>query len=395
MYTPPTVEELRPPERTLVGPGPSAIHPRVYRAMTTPVTGHLDDFYVEVMNDVQALLRYVFQTENEHTFAVSGPGSAAMEAAFVNLVEPGETVLVPGNGYFGDRMGTIVERAGGEAVSVDAPWGAALEPATVEAAVEEHDPAVIGITHGETSTGVRQPAVDDITRIAHDHDAYVVLDAVATLGGVELYTDEWDVDVVYAGSQKCLSAPPGASPVTMSDRAVEKVRTRDAPVESWYLDLENLWSYWGPDPGYHYTDSISTTYALREALRIVAEVGLDAYWDRHRRVSTAMKEGLEAMGLSLAVDESCWLRTLSPVGVPAGVDPGQVTSRLKSEYGIEIVGGLGETEGEILRVGCMGHSARAKNAVYLVSSLGSVLAEHGVEVDVEAGIDATRRTLEG
>jgi len=290
-------------------------------------------------------------------------------------------------------MGQVAARAGGEVRKVEAPWGEPLDPADVEAAFEEHRPAVFGFVHGETSTGVRQPDVAELTRIAHDHDAYAVADTVASLGGVEFHTDEWGVDVVYSGSQKCLSAPPGASPITVSDRAMEKVRSRETPVRSWYLDLEGVWEYWGDERAYHHTGPVSTTYALRESLRMLAEEGIEETWARHRRVAGAMKAGVEAMGLSLNVSEENWLPTLNPVSVPEGVDDGRVISRLLSEHGIEIVGGLGDLSGEIFRVGCMGHSARPAKAAGFVSAFGSVLADEGADVDVEAGAAATARAL--
>jgi len=389
----PEVGELVPPDRTLMGPGPVDVHPRVLRAMATPLVGYLDDYYVEVMDDVQELLRYVFRTDNEHTLVVSGTGSAAMETAFTNLLEPGETVLVPSNGYFGDRMGQVAARAGAEVVTVDAPWGEPLDPADVEAAFEEHQPTVFGFVHGETSTGVRQPDVPELTSIAHDHDAYVVADTVPTLGGVEFRTDEWDLDVVYTGSQKCLSAPPGVAPITFNDRAVEKVRGRETPVRSWYLDLEGTWEYWGEERSYHHTGPASMIYALREALRLIAEESIDETWARHRRVAGALEAGVEAMGLPLAVAEDHWMPTLNPVPVPEGVDDGVVIDRLMDEHGIEIVGGLGPLGGEIFRVGCMGHSARPAKVAGFVNAFGSVLADEGADVDPEAGAVATSRAL--
>ena len=387
------IDELVPPDRTLLGPGPSDAHPRVLKAMATPFVGYLDDYYVEVMDDVQELLRMLFRTDNECTFAVSGTGSAAMETAFANLVEPGETVLVPSNGYFGDRMGQIAERAGGEVVTVDAPWGEPLDPDDVAAAFDRHDPAVFGFVHGETSTGARQTQIPELTRIAHDHDAYVIADTVASLGGVEFRTDEWDVDVVYSGSQKCLSAPPGSSPITFNDRAVEKVTSREEPVRSWYLDLEGVWEYWGEERNYHHTGPTATTYALREALRMVEEEGLEERWARHRRVAGALKAGVEAMGLPLNVDDDHWLPTLNPVQVPDGVDDGRVIDRLMDEHGIEIVGGLGALSGDIFRVGCMGNSARPENVTHFIAAFGSVLEAEGADVDPDAGAVATARAL--
>ncbi|MGM0604293.1 MAG: pyridoxal-phosphate-dependent aminotransferase family protein [Halobacteriota archaeon] len=393
MVEKPDLGEHVPPDRTLLGPGPSNVHPRVYQAMSNTVVGYLDDSYVDVMDDVQAGLRYTFQTDNEHTFAVSGTGSAAMETAIANLVEPGETVLVPSNGYFGQRMGQIATRAGGEVVTVDAPWGRPLDPATVADAFETHQPDVFGFVHGETSTGVRQTNIPELTRIAHDHDAYVIADTVASLGGAEFRADEWNLDVVYSGSQKCLSAPPGASPITFDERAVEKIRSREDPVRSWYLDFEGVWEYWSDDRNYHHTGPISTMYALRESLRMVTEEGIEAMWDRHANVAGALKAGLEAMGAPLYVDDEYWLPTLNPVVVPDGVDDAAVIDRLMADHGIEIVGGLGALGGEIFRVGCMGHSARPANVTHFLSAFGSVLSEMGADVDVGAGAAAASDRL--
>ncbi|MFT4891592.1 MAG: alanine-glyoxylate transaminase/serine-glyoxylate transaminase/serine-pyruvate transaminase [Halobacteriales archaeon] len=376
-----------------MGPGPSEVPPRVLRAMATPMVGYLDPSFVEIMDDVQALLRYLFRTDNEVTFPVSGTGTAAMEAAFANLVEPGDTALVPNNGYFGQRMGEIVERAGGEVATVDAPWGQPLDPADVAEAMAEHDPDVFGFVHGETSTGVKQTAIPELTDIAHDHDALVIADTVASLGGVEFRTDEWDVDVVYSGSQKCLSAPPGASPITLNEAAMEKVRSRDEPPRSWYLDLSLIEHYWDDERDYHHTGPMTNVYALREALRIVAEEGIEERWDRHRRVAGALVSGLEAMGLELLADEDFWLPSLNAVRVPNGVDDGQVIDHLLSEYDIEIVGGLGDLSGEIFRIGAMGYSARPETVAYLLSALGEALETAGADVDREAGLAAASREL--
>ena len=389
----PEIDELVPPDRTLLGPGPSDVHPRVLRAMATPLVGYLDDYYVEVMDDVQELLQYLFRTDNEYTLAVSGTGSAAMETALSNLLEPGETVLVPSNGYFGQRMGQVAERAGADVVTVDAPWGEPLDAAAVEQAFDEHQPTVFGFVHGETSTGVRQRNIDELVDVAHAHDAYVVADTVASLGGVEFHTDAWGVDVVYSGSQKCLSAPPGASPITFSDRAMEKVRSRETAVRSWYLDLTDVWEYWGDERNYHHTGPISTMYALREALRMVAEEGIENRWARHRHVAGALKRGVEAMGVPLSVSDDDWLPTLNAVSVPAGVDDGVVIQRLLDEHGIEIVGGLGALSGEIFRVGCMGHSARPANVTSFIAAFGSVLEDEGADVDAGAGAAAASAAL--
>ena len=385
----PEVGELTPPDRTLMGPGPSDVHPRVRRAMTTPLVGHLDPAFVDLMDEVQELLRYAFRTDNKWTIPISGTGSAAMEAAIGNLVEPDDTVLVPGNGYFGGRMASMVERAGGEVVEVDAPWGEPLDVDDVRAAFDSHDPDLLAFVHGETSTGVLQPNVPELTELAHDNDALTIVDAVTTLGGVELRVDDWDVDVAYSAAQKCLSAPPGASPLTLNERAMAKIEERDATVRSWYLDLSMLADYWGEERAYHHTAPITNVYALREALRLAAEEGIEARWERHEHVAGALRAGVEAMGLDLA--STSWLPSLNTVRLPAGVDDGAVIEGLLDGYDIEVAGGLGDLSGEVLRVGCMGHSARPANVLALLAALGNVL--EGEEIDADAGLAAARERL--
>ena len=374
---PPSVGELTPPDRTLMGPGPSDVHPRVLRAMSTPLVGHLDPSFVEIMNEVQELLRYTFRTDNRWTIPVSGTGSASMEAAIGNLVEPGDTMLVPTNGYFGGRMKSMAERAGGEVVTVDAPWGEPLDPVDVERAFDEHQPDVFGFVHAETSTGVLQPDVDELTDIAHAHDAFVIADCVTSLGGVEMRVDEWDVDVAYSGPQKCLSCPPGASPLTLNDRAMDKVLDREERPRSWYLDLSLLEGYWGDDRSYHHTAPISNVYALREALRLVAEEGIEQRWTRHRDVAGELKAGLRDRGLELNAPDDYWLPSLNAVRVPNGIDDGAVIDHLLSEYDLEIASGLGDLEGDIWRIGCMGYSARPKNVEYVLAALDDALAAQG------------------
>jgi alanine-glyoxylate transaminase/serine-glyoxylate transaminase/serine-pyruvate transaminase len=389
----PNVGELTPPDRTLMGPGPSEVHPRVLRAMSTPPVGHLDPSFVEIMDEVQELLRYTFRTDNQWTIPVSGTGSASMEAAFANLVEPGDTVLVPTNGYFGGRMASMAERAGGDVVGVEAPWGEPLDPASVADACETHDPDVFGFVHAETSTGVKQPDVPDLTDIAHDHGAYVIADTVTSLGGVEIRVDDWGIDAAYAGPQKCLSCPPGASPLTLNDRAMEKVLSRKTEARSWYLDLSLLEGYWGEDRSYHHTAPITNVYALREALRLVAEEGIEERWARHREVAGALKAGVEAMGMEMNADDDYWLPSLNAVRVPDGVTDADVIEYLLAEYDIEIASGLGALEGEIFRIGCMGYSARSETVAYLLSALGDALTAAGTDVDVEAGVAATSENL--
>ena len=373
----PKTDELTPPTRTLMGPGPSDVHPRVRRAMSTPLVGHLDPSFVDLMDEVQELLRYTFRTDNQWTIPVSGTGSAAMEAAVCNLVEPGETVLVPTNGYFGDRMADMAERAGGRVVTVDAPWGRPLDPADVQDAFDTHQPDVFGFVHAETSTGVRQPSVPELTGIAHSHDAYVIADTVTSLGGVELRIDDWGVDAVYSAGQKCLSCPPGASPLTLSDRAMEKVLARETDPRSWYLDLSLLEGYWGDERAYHHTAPVTNVYALRESLRLVEEEGIEQRWARHREVASGLVEGLAELGLERYAEESFWLPSLTTVRVPDGVEDTAITGRLLEEHGIEIATGLGDLAGEVLRVGCMGHSARRGKVAALLDALEETLEHHG------------------
>ncbi|EMA54463.1 pyridoxal-phosphate-dependent aminotransferase family protein [Halococcus thailandensis] len=386
----PAVGELTPPNRTLMGPGPSDVHPRVRRAMTTPLVGHLDPAFVDLMDEVQELLRYVFRTDNEWTVPISGTGSAAMEAAIANLTEPGDTVVVPGNGYFGGRMASMVERVGGETVTVDAPWGEPLDIDDVRAAFDAHDPDLLAFVHGETSTGVLQPDVPALTELAHDNDALTIVDAVTTFGGVELKVDEWEVDAAYSAAQKCLSAPPGASPLTLGERAMAKIEGRESPVNSWYLDLTELTDYWGEERAYHHTAPITNVYALREALRLAAEEGIEARWERHERVANGLRAGIEAMGLELA--STSWLPSLNTVRLPADIEDSTVTDELLDGYDIEVAGGLGDLSGEILRIGCMGHSARRSNVLSVLGALGDVLGESD-GIDADAGLAAARKEL--
>ncbi|WP_290814980.1 alanine--glyoxylate aminotransferase family protein [Halovivax sp.] len=389
----PDVTELTPPDRTLMGPGPSDVHPRVLGAMSTPLVGHLDPSFVEIMNEVQELLRYAFRTDNRWTIPVSGTGSAAMEAAIGNVVEPGETMLVPTNGYFGGRMASMARRAGGEVVEVDAPWGEPLDPADVEDALSTHEPDVFGFVHAETSTGVLQPDVPALTEAAHDSGALVIADTVTSLGGVELRVDEWGIDVAYSGPQKCLSCPPGASPLTLSDEAMEKVLAREELPRSWYLDLSLLEGYWGDERSYHHTAPITNVYAIREALRLVAEEGIEARWARHERLARALKAGVEGMGLEMNAPDEYWLPSLNAVRVPDGVDDGSVCAELLDRYDLEIAGGLGDLSGEIFRIGCMGYSARPKNVIFAVTALGDVLESMGADVDPDAGVREARAAL--
>ncbi|MFB6268561.1 MAG: alanine--glyoxylate aminotransferase family protein [Halobacterium sp.] len=390
----PDVGELTPPQRTLMGPGPSPVHPRVLKAMSTPLVGHLDPSFIDIMDETQELLRYAFRTDNEWTIPVSGTGSAAMEAAIGNLVEPGDTFLAPTNGYFGDRMAEMARRAGGDVVRVGAPWGEPLRPGDVADAFDEFQPDVFGFVHAETSTGAKQTNVSELTDIAHEHDALVVADTVTSIGGVELKVDEWGIDVAYAGPQKCLSCPPGASPLTLNDDAMHKVLSREEESRSWYLDLSLLEGYWGDERAYHHTAPVSNVYALREALRLVAEEGIEERWARHRRVAGALKAGVEAMGLGLNPEDDYWLPSLNAVRVPDGVDDGDVIDYVLEHYDLEIASGLGDLAGDVFRIGCMGHGARPENVTLVVAALADAFDALGADVDADAGLAATRESLQ-
>jgi alanine-glyoxylate transaminase/serine-glyoxylate transaminase/serine-pyruvate transaminase len=383
-----STDELRPPDRLLMGPGPSETHPRILRAFGTPPVGHLDPAFVEVMDDTQELLQAAMRTDNEWTIPVSGTGSAAMEAAIGNLVEPGDTALVPDNGYFGGRMAEMVRRAGGEPVAIETPWGEPLDPDDVREACAEHDPDLVGVVHAETSTGVLQPSMSEITAAAHDHGALVVADCVTSLGGVEFRMDEWGIDAAYSAGQKCLSCPPGASPLSVNAEAMAKITDREEPVRSWYLDLSLLEEYWGDERAYHHTAPVNNVYALREALRLVAEEGLEERWDRHARISAALRKGLWALGLEPVVAPSARLPSLTTARLPGGLTPGDVVATMRDEYDVEIATGLGAFADEAIRVGCMGHGARRGPILETLGALGETLSGHGIDVDAGDGVAA-------
>ncbi|HLT58102.1 MAG: alanine--glyoxylate aminotransferase family protein [Limnochordales bacterium] len=383
------IGELRPGERVLMGPGPSALDPRVLRALATPVVGHLDPDFLAIMNDTRALIRSAFATDNELTVAMSGTGSAGMETCLVNLLEPGDRALVCVNGAFGQRMVDIVERTGAEAVVVRAPWGRVIDPADVEAALKQGGIKLVALVHVETSTGVWQP-VEDIAALARAHDALVVLDAVSSLGGVPVPVDQWQVDAAYSGSQKCLGAPPGLAPVTMSPRAREAIGRRRTKVQSWYLDLTMIENYWGEARAYHHTAPISMVYALREALRIAVDEGWEARWQRHLRLGRALQAGLEAMGLSLVAEENHRAPMVTAVHVPDGVNEAQVRRHLLAEYGLEIAGGLGEFKGRALRIGLMGYSCQWRNVVLCLTALSDALQAQGYKASVDDALAAAQ-----
>lgn len=379
--------ELNPTPRVLLGPGPSGVDPRVLRAMATPLVGHLDPDFLTIMNETMELLREVFQTKNQLTIPMSGTGSAGMETVLVNLLEPGDTAVICINGLFGERMADIAGRCGAGVIRVEGEWGKIIEPEKVEAALKGKNVKLVGIVHAETSTGVLQP-LEEISKIAKENGALFVVDTVTSLGGVEVKVDEWGIDASYSGTQKCLSCPPGLSPVTFSSRAVEVLSNRKTKVQSWYLDLTMIQNYWGKERFYHHTAPISMNYALREALRIIHEEGLAARFARHKLNSDAFIAGVEAMGLKMVAQEGHRLPSLNVVGIPEGVDDAAVRRMLLNEFNIEIGGGLGIFKGKVWRVGLMGYSSTKSNVMLLLSALEAALKSQGYKVREGAGIAA-------
>ncbi len=377
---------LNPGRRILMGPGPSDMHPRVYQAMGAPLTGHLDPYFIQVMDDTKSLLRYVFQTENEMTFPISATGSAGMETCISNLVEPGDEVLVCVGGVFGDRMAQMVERHGGRLVRLAGEPGRPFTPEQVKRALDGCRPRLVGMVHAETSTGVLQP-LEEITRIVHEHDALMLVDTVASLGGTPVKVDEWGIDICYTGSQKCLSAPPGLSPVTLNDRACAAIAARKTPVDSWYLDLSLINTYWNGDRVYHHTAPVNLIYALREALVLIHEEGLANGHARHALNYEAFKAGIDAMGLGFFVDAPHRAPTINPVLAPEGVDEAAVRRRLLEEYGIELGGGLGALKGKAWRVGLMGQSSHQDHVLLCLGALEQTLRTEGYEVS-DSGVTA-------
>jgi len=386
-------KSFHPPQRTLMGPGPSDVSPRVLEAMARPTLGHLDPVFVAFMDELKELLQYAFRTSNRLTMPVSGPGSAGMEACFVNLVQPGDTVVVCQNGVFGGRMRENVVRCGATAVMVEDAWGDPVDPAKVEAALDAHPEAsLVAFVHAETSTGARSDA-EALIRIAHRHDCLAVVDAVTSLGGIPLEVDGWGADAVYSGSQKCLSCTPGLSPVTFGERAVERIRGRTRPIQSWFLDTNLVMGYWGSGGkrSYHHTAPVNALYALHEALVILAEEGIEQSWARHRRNHEALKAGLEALGLELAVAEPHRLPQLNAVRVPEGVDDARARGRLLSEHGIEIGAGLGDLAGKVWRIGLMGHSSNPTNVLRCLGALEAVLVAEGAKLPTGEAVGAAAR----
>ena len=360
------------PQRVLLGPGPSDVPPRVLEALARPTVGHLDPVFLRVMDEVRARLREVFRTKNEMTLAVSGTGSAGMETVFANLVERGDKVLVCVNGVFGTRMADVAGRCGAVVETVEAPWGRAFEQERVIDAVRRARPKLVAIVHAETSTGVHQP-VDQIAPAAHDLGSLLLLDCVTSLAGAPVEIDGWGVDAAYSGTQKCLSCPPGLSPVTLSPRAVEKLEQRKTKVQSWYLDLSMVRQYWGSERFYHHTAPVNMLYALHEALAVVLEEGLEQRFERHRASHELLRAGLRELGIEYVSEEGHHLPMLNAVKVPDGVDDLTVRRKLLNDYGIEIGGGLGAFKGKAWRIGLMGHGSTRRNVTLLLAALREAL----------------------
>jgi alanine-glyoxylate transaminase/serine-glyoxylate transaminase/serine-pyruvate transaminase len=381
---------LNPPSRILLGPGPSDVHPRVLSAMSLPLIGHLDPAFLEIMNESQEMLRWLFQTKNPLTFPVSGTGSAGMETCVVNLIEPGDKMVVCVNGVFGQRMTDVAQRAGARVTTIERPWGEVFDPQQIRDVLRRERPKVLGIVHAETSTGAAQP-MTDLGPLCRETDTLLLVDTVTSLGGMPVAVDAWGVDAVYSGTQKCLSCPPALAPVSFSPRAVEVMNRRKTKVQSWYLDMTMVQRYWGQERFYHHTAPITMIYALREALALIQEEGLEARWARHARNHRALKAGLAAIGIGYAAAEGHQLPMLNAVRVPAGADDLAVRKRLLSEFGIEIGGGLGDFKGKVWRIGLMGYSSQIGNVLLLLAALENSLQAQGVAFNAGASVAAAGR----
>ena len=376
-HAPPSVPlVLDPPRRVLLGPGPSDVPDSILRALAKPTVGHLDPYFLRVMDEVRAMLRTVLGTENELTFPMSGTGSSGMETCFVNLLEPGDRVLIGVNGVFGTRMCEVARRCGAEVVAVEGPWGRALDPSAFREAAGAEKFKLVCVVHAETSTGVRQE-IPPLREVADELGAMLLVDMVTSVGGIPVDVDGWGVDAMYTGTQKCLACPPGLAPISFSARALETLRGRKAPVQSWYLDLGLVASYWGSERAYHHTAPINMLYGLHEALRLVLEEGLEARTARHARVARALCAGLEAMGLEPLVPEAERLAPLTAVRIPGGVDDGAVRAHLLEHLGLEIGGGLGPMKGTAWRIGLMGAGATERNVTLCLAGLAAALAAQG------------------
>lgn len=384
-----------PPTRVLMGPGPSGAHPRVLRAMTAPILGHLDPEFLKIMDECNQMLREVMRTENRMTLATPGTGTSGMEAAVMNLVQPGDKVICGICGYFGDRIAQMAERAGGIVTRVQSNWGSPTDASAVEAAVKAAgNVKLVSVVHAETSTGAQTP-IEPFAAIARQAGALLLVDCVTSLGGVPVEADAWGADAVYSGTQKCLSAPPGMAPLTLSPAAWDAVKAREVPCNSWYLDLSLLEAYWDERRAYHHTAPISMVYALHQALALVLDEGLEARWARHERNGRALQDGLEGMGLVLHADAGYRLPVLTTVRIPEGVNDAEVRGALLKRHSIEIGGGLGDLRGKVWRLGLMGESSNPGNVLLALSSLGKILREHGFKADIHGALSAAVARLEG
>lgn len=378
---------LNPPVRVLMGPGPSDIHPRVLEALGKGTVGHLDPYYLEIMNEMQRMLRAVFRTNNPMTLAISGTGSAGMEATVVNLIEPGDPMVICVNGVFGQRMVDVAERAGAKVTKLERPWGQVFTADEIRQAVATAKPKVVGIVMAETSTGAWQP-IEEISLAVHEAGALLLVDAVTSLGGVPVEVDAWNIDAIYSGTQKCLSCPPGLAPVSFSPKAMDVILARKTKVQSWYLDVTMLAKYWGTERVYHHTAPINMTYGLYEALRLILEEGLEACHARHARNHVALKAGLAALGIEYAAAAGHQLPMLNAVHIPPGVDDATVRTQLLNRFGIEIGGGLGAFKGKVWRIGLMGHASRMSNVLVFLAALEQLLSEAGHKFPAGASITA-------
>jgi len=374
-------------KRVLMGPGPSDVDPRVLEAMSRPTIGHLDPAFLEVLNEIHELLQYTFQTHNELTFAVSGTGSAGMETCVVNLIEPGDPMLVCVNGVFGKRMADVAERCRADVSTIETEWGKAFTSDEIKQALKKRRNKVVGIVHAETSTGVCQP-LEDISKIVHDAGALLLVDTVTSLAGMKVDVDGWQIDACYSGTQKCLSCPPGLSPVTISSAAVKAIEARKTKVQSWYLDITMIRQYWGSERLYHHTAPVNMNYALLESLRMIKEEGLEQRWARHLANHKILKAGLAAIGINYVPQPGYELPMLNAVAIPAGVDDVTVRKQLLSEFNIEIGGGLGNFKAKAWRIGLMGSASTLSNVLLFLSALEKCLADQGVKFQRGASIAA-------
>ena len=386
-------QRLNPPQRLLLGPGPSNVPPHVQMAMLAPMLGHLDPYFVTIMEDTMELLRKVFRTQNKLTFPISGTGSAGMEASFCNFLEPGDTAITGVNGYFGERMAEMARRNGAKVVQLTTDWGKIIEPEAIEKAFKnEKKVKLLALVHAETSTGVLQPLAE-ASKLAKQHDALLLVDTVTSIGGHEVAVDDWGIDICYAGTQKCLNCPPGLAPFTANEKAVATLPKRTHQMASWYFDLSLLVGYWSSSRFYHHTGPISMVYALHEALAMVVDEGLEARANRHLKHGAALHAGLEAMGLALHAQNNHRLSTLTTVRIPQGVDDAKIRGALLNKWGIEIGGGLGPLKGQIWRIGLMGCNSTPENILLVLTALEKQLTEEGYKLSPGAGVAAASAQL--